>query len=178
MFWKPNITTDTKSILMEADMAEKNATGKLEKQASASQLGEQNHDPENAVEMADAKLLQESTDALQALEEAVADTGLMDPGYGQVYHDAAEDADDELGTDEDNDYVEIPPLNIRKVKTGKDGDQGMQHFILGDCLVVAERIKAESSLVSSSVHKSSWSKHTNYCTHAHFCEVGIQPCSS
>ena len=149
-------------------MAKKKATEKLEKQDSASKPGEQNLNEDKALEKPNAKLLQDSINALQALDEDKVDPDLVELGYSQICHEAAEDADDEFDTDDDNDdddddddYEEVWPLIIKKAKTGTDSDQGMQSFALGVRghrrreNPAAERIKAEGSLISSSVHKPS-----------------------
>ncbi len=101
---------------MKADMAEKEATGELswlEKEDFALKLGQQNLDQDKAENEAAAKSIQDSDGH-----------GLMDLDYEHVYYDAAEDADDEIDTDDD--YEEIQPLNIKKAKTGKDNGQGMK----------------------------------------------------
>ena len=98
-------------------MAEKEATGKLswlEKQDFASKLEKHNLDRDKAEKKVDAKFFQDSDNQ-----------GLMDPEYEHVYYDAAEDADDEIDTDDD--YKEIRPLKIQKAKTCQDSDQGMQY---------------------------------------------------
>ena len=101
---------------MRAEMAEKEATGELswlEEQDFAPKLGQQNLDQDKAENEAAAKSIQD-TDG----------QGFMDLDYEHVYYDAAEDADDEIDTEDD--YEEIQPLNIKKAKTGKDNDQGMK----------------------------------------------------
>ena len=98
-------------------------------QESALEFGKENLDQDMAGEEADRKLLQDSIDALQALSEGLADQGLMDPDYSQMNHDTtedADDADDEFDTDDD-DFVEILPLNIKKAETGRASDKGMQY---------------------------------------------------
>lgn len=114
---------------MKVDMAEKLAIEKLEEQDFASEVGKQ----ESSQEIADAKLFQESNNALQELDEELLDQD--SPDFEQMYYDVAEEADDEL--DSDNDYEEIQPLNIKKTKTGKDVDQGMQFQLVSS---VAERL--------------------------------------
>lgn len=106
-------------MFMKADMAEDEATGKLEKSNFASELGEQNPDQDKAGEKADAKLLQKANSEAQAVDE-----GFMDTDYAHVCYDSAEDADDEIDTDDG--YEKIRPLNIKKIKNGKASDQGMQ----------------------------------------------------
>ena len=104
-------------------MAEKEATGKLswlEKQDDASKLDKQNLDREKAEKRADAEFFQDRDNQ-----------GLMDPEYEHVYYDSAEDADDEIDTDDD--YEVIRPLNIKKAKTDQDSDQGMQYCPLNRC---------------------------------------------
>lgn len=100
-------------------MAEKGAIEQLEKQDLASELGKQNLGQDRTEEKADAKLAQDSTDALEALE-----IDLLDRDYEHAYYDSAEDADDEVDTDDDFEEV-IHPLNIKKAETGKGSDQGM-----------------------------------------------------
>ena len=106
-------------------MAKKKTAQKLEQEDFASESGEQNLNEDKTQDKADAKLLQESISTLQALAaENKLDPDLVDLGYGQVHHEAAEDADDELDSEEDNDYEEIRPLMVKKTKT--DSDQGMK----------------------------------------------------
>lgn len=100
-------------------MAEKEATGKLEKQDFALELGWQYLEEDKAEKKADTTLSHHSIDALQALREDFVDTD-----WGQVYYDTGEDADDEISTDDD--YEEIHALNVRKAKTSNENDQGMQ----------------------------------------------------
>lgn len=106
---------------MVANMTEQEATGKLgsrEEQNVSSKLGKQNLDQNKAEAKADAEFVQDSDDK-----------NFLNLGYGDLYHEAAEDADDEIGTDDDyeeNDYEEIRPLNIKKVKTSKVSNSGMQ----------------------------------------------------
>lgn len=109
-------------------MAKQNATEKLEKQDFALEPGTQKLKKDKALGKADAKLLQDSVKALQALDEDKVDPDLIDLGYRQLHREAAEDADDEFDTedDDDDDYEEVQPLLIKKAKTGIDGDQGMQ----------------------------------------------------
>ena len=97
-------------------MTEKEATGKLgllEKQNISSTLGKQNLDQNKAEAKADAEFVQDSDDR-----------NFLDLDYGDLYHAAAEDADDEIDTDDD--YKEIRPLNIKKVKTSKVSNSGRQ----------------------------------------------------
>ena len=100
-------------------MAEKETTGKLgllEKQDVSSTLGKQNLDQnkaDGAEAKADAEFVQDSDDK-----------DFLDLDYGDLYHEAAEDADNEIDTDDD--YEEIRPLNINKVKTSKVSNSGMQ----------------------------------------------------
>ena len=142
-------------------MAKKKAIEKLQKQEAASELKNQNLNEGKAQEKADAKLLQDSIDAVQALDEEKLDPGLIELGYTQVYNDAAEDADDEFDTGDDDDYVEVRPLNIKKAKTGGDSDQGTHSSASGVGVhrrrekSVAERIKAEGSFASSSINRPS-----------------------
>ena len=101
---------------MKADMSEKEVSRELswlEKQDFAPELGQQNLDQDKAENKATAKSIQDSDGQ-----------GLMDSDYEYVCYDAAEDADDEIDTDDD--YEEIQPLYVVKAKTGKDNDQGMK----------------------------------------------------
>lgn len=96
-------------------MAEKETTGKpglLEEQDIASKLGKQNLDKIKAEEKGDAEFVQDDDDE-----------DFVDLDYGAMYHEAAEDADDEI--DMDDDFEEIPPLNIKKVKTSNVSNPGM-----------------------------------------------------
>lgn len=116
-------------------MAKQNATEKLDKQDFALEPGTQNLNENKTLGKADAKLLQDSIKALQALDEDKVDPDLIDPGYSQLHREAAEDADDEFDAedddDHDHDYEEVRPLLVKKAKTGTDGDQGMQSLALG-----------------------------------------------
>ena len=142
-------------------MVKKKAAEKLQKQDVASELGNQNLNEEKAHRKGDAKLLHDSINAVQALNEDKVDPDLIELGYSQVYNDAGEDADDEFDTGDDDDYVEVRPLNIKKAKTSGDGDQGTQSSAPAVGVhrrrenSVAERIKAEGSLASSTINKSS-----------------------
>lgn len=109
---------------MQADMAEKEATGQLEKQDFASELGKQILDQNKAKKKADKKLYQDSINALQVLGEGSLDRD-YDQDYEHVYNDSAEDADDEIDTDDDFEEV-IQPLNVQKAKAGNGSDQGMR----------------------------------------------------
>ena len=104
---------------MRADMAESRAIEKLEMQNFALEFRTQSPDQDKAEKKADAKLFHESTNATQAVDE-----GSMDTDYGHVYYESAEDADDEIDTEDD--FEIILPLNIKKVQGGKASDQGMQ----------------------------------------------------
>lgn len=97
-------------------MAE-SATGKLEKQDFALEPEKQSLSQSKAEGKLDAKLFQDSNDALL-------DDDLVDSDHKYLYYEASEDADDEISTDDD--YAKILPLNIKKVETGKTSDQGMQ----------------------------------------------------
>ena len=109
---------------MQEDMAEKEATGQLENYDLASEFGKQMLDEDRAEEKADAKLSQDSFNALQSIDRDVADRD-YEQDYEHAYDDSAEDADDEIDTDDDFGEL-IQPLNIQKAKTGKGSDQGMQ----------------------------------------------------
>lgn len=101
---------------MAAYIAEREATGKpgsLKEQNASSTLGKRNLDQNKAEAKADTEFIQDSDDK-----------NCLDLDYGDLYHEAAEDADDEI--DMDDFYEEIRPLNIRKVKTSKVSNSGMQ----------------------------------------------------
>ena len=131
-------------------MVEEKAIENLEIEDSASQFGKQSFHQKKAGKEAKMRRLQNSIDALQALNKGVAEQDSMDPDNSQIDHDTGEDADDEFDTDDD-DCVKILPLNIEKAETGRGSDQGTQ---VDDDVIAAERIRAESSLVSSSINKS------------------------
>lgn len=82
----------------------------LRKQDLASEFRKQKLDKDKA----DAKLLDDSDEG-----------DFLDPDCQDMYYDAAEDADDEIDSDED--YEEIRPLVIKKAKPGKASDPGMQY---------------------------------------------------
>lgn len=97
-------------------MAKKKATeklGLLEEQDAASKLGKQNLDQNKADGRAVAEDVQDSDDE-----------DFVNLDYGDIDRDTAEDADNEIDTDDD--FEEIRPLNIKKAKTNKDSDPGMQ----------------------------------------------------
>ena len=94
-------------------MAKKEAAAKVEKHDFTSELGKQNREI-----AADTAITQGSTDALKATNK-----GIVDQDNDYVYYDCAEDADDELDTDDD--FEEIQPLNIKKTKTDEDSDHSM-----------------------------------------------------
>ncbi len=93
---------------------------KLEKHGFASELRTENLEKISAEEAADATLLQNSSNAQQALDEDVENLDSVDSDIDE----AAEDADDELDTDDSDDYEEIQPLKINKAAS-KDSDLGM-----------------------------------------------------
>ena len=106
-------------------MAKKKTAQKLEQEYFASESGEQNLNEDKKQDKADVKLLRESISPLQALAaKDKVGPDLVGLGCGQVDHEAAEDADDELDSEEDNDYEEVRPLMANKTKT--DSDQGMK----------------------------------------------------
>ena len=107
-------------------MAETKASGKLDERDLSAELIKQNLNEDKAQEMAHAGLFHDKRDTTQTLDEDIVDLDLMDLAYTQAYHDAAEDADDELDTDDEDNYEEVRPLNIKKSQTGNDGVQGMQ----------------------------------------------------
>lgn len=90
----------------------------FEEGESASELGKHFRDLDSRV---NAWLLQTSSEALPSLDEDV-----PIPGHG-IYYDSAEDADDELdtGDDDEDDFEDMWPINIKKAKTGEDSAQGM-----------------------------------------------------
>lgn len=99
-------------------MAKTEATGKLgllKEQDVASKFVKQHLDQEKAEEKADEQFIQDS-DAEDFMRD-----------YGYLYHETAEDADDEIDTDDD--FEEILPLNIKKVKTNNVTNPGMQYFL-------------------------------------------------
>ena len=100
-------------------MAKKKIAQKLEQEDFAPESGE-----DKKQDKTDAKILRESINKFQALAEDKEDPDLVALGYGQVHHEAAEDADDELDSEEDDDYEEVRPLMVKKTKT--DSDQGMK----------------------------------------------------
>ena len=96
-------------------MAEKEATrklGLLEEQSISSTLGKHNLDQNKAEAKADAEFVQD-----------IDDKNFLDLDYEDLNHEAAEDADDEIDTDDDYEYEEIRPLNIKKVKRDTSGMQ-------------------------------------------------------
>ena len=98
-------------------MAETEATGKLgllKEQDLASKLGKQNLDENKAEEKTNEQFVQDSDEEEDFMKD-----------YGYLYHETAEDADDEIDTDDD--FEEIPPLNIKKVKTSNATNPGMQY---------------------------------------------------
>lgn len=105
-------------------MAKKKTAQKLEQEDFASESGEQILNKDKTQDKADAKILRESINTLQALTKDKLDPDLVALGYSQVHDEAAEDADDELDSEEDNDYEEVRRLMVRKTKT--DSDQGMK----------------------------------------------------
>ena len=106
-------------------MAKKKTAQKLEQEEFASESGDQNLNEDKKQDKADVKLLRENISTLQALAaEDKVGPDLVGLGCGQVDHEAAEDADDELDSEEDNDYEEVRPLMAKKTKT--DSDQGMK----------------------------------------------------
>lgn len=109
---------------MQADMAEKKATGQLEKHNLASKFGKQMLDEDKAEKKPDVKLFQDSVNALQSIDKEIVDRD-YEQDYEHAYNDSAEDADDEIDTDDDYEEI-IRPLNIQKAKTGKGSDQGMR----------------------------------------------------
>lgn len=133
---------------MTIDMEEKEATGNLTEQDLALELGKQSHDQEQGDVIANSKLVQDSNDILPKVDRTLSHSDQND-----IYYNAAEDADDEIGSDDD--MEETQPLIIRKAqkaKSCKDVKQGM-HFVV--VVVNAERIKADSPPISSSVNKPS-----------------------
>ena len=110
--------------MISADMAKKKTAQKLEQEDFASESGEQNPNEDRIQDIADAKLLRESIKTLQALAKDKMDPDLVDLSYSQVHYEAAEDADDELDSEEEDDYQEVRLLMVKKAKT--DSDRGMK----------------------------------------------------
>ena len=104
----------------------KKKTGQMLEHEGSLESGEQTLNEDQTQDKADAKLLRESINTLQALGDGKVDPDLVDLGYDQVHHEAAEDADDELDSEEDNEYKEVRLLMVKKTKT--DSDQGMKYF--------------------------------------------------
>ena len=105
-------------------MAKKKTAQKLGQKNFASVSGEQNLNQNKTQDKADAQLLRKCINTLQAFAKDKVDPDLADLGHGQVHDEAAEDADNELDSEEDNDYEEVRPLVVKKTKT--DSDQGMK----------------------------------------------------
>ena len=101
-------------------MAKKKPTRYFEVWETASEHENRRNDQDETWHMEGTSLLQGSTDALQILDKYRAE-----PRYGHVYHDVADDADDELETAYDKDSERIQLLNIQESKTGRDSDLGM-----------------------------------------------------
>ena len=99
-------------------MGKKKIAQNLEQEDFASEPGE-----DQIQDKTDAKILLKSINTLQALAEDKVDPDLVALGYGQAHHEPAEDADDELDSEED-DFEEVWPLMVKKTKT--DSDQGMK----------------------------------------------------
>lgn len=134
---------------MDVNIAEKKATADLDKQDFASNPKKENlglGQAEGIAEAkAEAKLVQEDDDA--RFEDVLVAEDLLDTDRKYLDCEAAEDADDGLSS-HDDDYEEILPLNIKKVKTSKKVNQGIPSVI-----PYTERIKAEGSLISAPVDK-------------------------
>lgn len=105
-------------------MAEKKIAQKLGQEEFASGSSKLNLNEDKTQDKADAQLLRESISTLQASAKNKVDPDLADLGYVQVHHESAEDADDELDSEEDNEYEGVRPLKVKKIKTA--GDQGMK----------------------------------------------------
>lgn len=107
-------------------MAEKNATAELYKQDFASNPKKENLSPGKAEgtadAKADAKLVQDDDDALFEDLRVAEDILNTDRKYSDC--ESAEDADDEISSDNDE-YENILPLNIKRAKTGKEVNQGI-----------------------------------------------------
>ena len=120
------IQQDLKSSVMETNMAEKKATAELDKQDFASNPKKgnlsQGNEEGTADAKADAKLVQDDDDAL--FEDLLVAEDLLDTDRKYLDCEAAEDADDEISSDDD-DYEKILPLSIKKAKTGKEVNQGI-----------------------------------------------------
>ena len=103
-------------------MAEKNATVELYTQDFASNPKKENLSPGKAEGTADAnakaKLVQDDDDALFEDLRVAEDILNTDSRYSD--HEAAEDADDEISSD-DGECEKILPLNINRAKTVNQG---------------------------------------------------------
>ena len=120
------VQQNLKSSIMETNMAEKNATAELYKQDFASNPKKENLSPGKAEgtadAKADAKLVQDDDDALFEDLRVAEDILNTDRKYSDC--ESAEDADDEISSDNDE-YENILPLNIKRAKTGKEVNQGI-----------------------------------------------------
>ena len=101
---------------MDINIAEKNATGELDKQGF-SKPKKENLGPGQAEVTADvraeAKLVQEDDDA--HFEDLLVAEDLLNTDRKYLDHEAVEDADVEISSDDD-DYERILLLNIKKAK--------------------------------------------------------------
>ena len=117
-----------KSSNMDINIAEKKATGELDKQDSASNPKKENLGLGQAEGIADAKaeakLVQDDDDAL--FKDLLVAEDLLDADRKYLDCEAAEDADNEISSDDD-DYEKILPLNIKEAKTGKEVNQGIPY---------------------------------------------------
>ena len=102
-------------------MAKKTITH-LEEDDSASNFGKQSLN-ENQTQGKDAKLSRDSNSPQEPDEDRL-DPYLMDLDFCQVNDEAAEDADDELDSNDDDDCGGVWPLIVMETKT--NDDQGMQ----------------------------------------------------
>ena len=105
---------------MDINIAEKKATAEL------SNPKKENLGPGQAEGTADAKaeakLVQDDDDAL--FEDLLVAEDLLDTDSIYLDYEAAEDADDEISSDDD-DYEKILPLNTKKARTGEEVNQGI-----------------------------------------------------
>ena len=103
-------------------MSETKATAQLKKLKCASDFTKQNPDQGEVKRKSDTELFQDDDIEVQPLFSDLFGQRLEE--YEDVYHEAAEDADDE--NDSDNGYVDvIQHLNTIKAKTVNSIDQGM-----------------------------------------------------
>ena len=120
------IQQDLKSSIMDKNIAEQKAIAELDKQDFASNPKKENlglgQAAGTADANADAKLVQDDDDAL--FENLLFAEDMLDTDCKYMDWEAAEDADDEISSD-NNDNGKNLPLNIKKAKTGKEVNPGI-----------------------------------------------------